>query len=220
MASCVICGGSEFAPGYGGRIAPNGSNPACVACGAAERHRIVFSMYQALAPITKDYRALQFAPDNTLVDTNFKSLTFSTYDGANSLDMMNTGLPADSYDLIASTHVLEHVSNHFVAIREMIRVVGNAGLVGVCVPSPAVVARTKDWSYADPANTWHYRLYGADAGIIFSDVLDGLHTLAAVGRDSITNTNDIVYWLSLDEGQLIKVTTYLQRAQFAVVVIR
>jgi hypothetical protein len=180
---------------------------------------VIFSMYQALAPVTKRFRALQFAPDKTFVPRCFASLTFSTYEGENSMDMMNTGLQSGSYDLIASNHVLEHVKDHFLAIREMIRVVGREGIVHVCVPSPAFVPRTKDWGFADPARTWHFRSYGADAGRLLAAAMDGLHVVCGIGRDPVTDTFEMVYWLSLDEERLFEITTHLQRGRFPVVVI-
>lgn len=214
---CIICGTSDYAPGYGGRRAPNGSFPKCTGCGAVERHRIVRTMYQALKPITCTYRALQFAPDNTLVRENFRSLDFSVFGGENSLNMMDTGLPAGSYDLIASNHVLEHVKDDLWAIREMIRVVGSSGAVHVNVPSPINVAETHDWGFADPKKTFHYRAYGADAGFLLKGAMSGLHAIAAVGRDDVTETFDVVYWFSVDQQVLREFTRLLQRTQFPVI---
>lgn len=220
MTICSVCGGQAFGPGYGGRLAPNGSAPSCLGCRSTERHRIIHAMYLALAPLTRRLRGLQFAPDMTMLAENFKSLTFSTYNGENSMDMMATGLEAASFDLVASNHVLEHVKDHFLAVREMIRVAGPKGLVHVCVPSPSFVPRTIDWGYADPARTYHYRSYGADAGRILGQAMPGLHVIAAAGRDPVTDTYDLVYWLSQSEDSLLDVTARLQKAQFAVVSIQ
>lgn len=220
MIACNICGNTEFGPGHGGRIAPNNLHPSCLKCGAVERHRIVYSMYKVLAPLTKKLRALQFAPDNTLIKDNFKSLAFSTFNGENSLDMMNTGLLSDSYDIIISNHVMEHVKDHFNAIREIIRVVGKTGIAHICVPSPMLTTQTIDWGFADPARTWHYRWYGADAGRIFAEAVVKLHVYACIGRDLVTDTYDIVYFLSQSEEQLVNFSTILQRANFPIVVIQ
>jgi hypothetical protein len=220
LPRCVICDGTAFAAGHGGRLAYTGALPACTTCKSVERHRIIRTLYDALKPLTVRLRALQFAPDISIQPTQFKSFTGSTYNGENSLDMMKTGLEAGSYDLIISNHVLEHVRDHHAALRESIRVVGAQGLVHLCVPSPMFVAKTRDWGFADPTKTYHYRAYGADAGIVFLDAMPGLHAICVVGRDTVTDTYEMVYWLSLSADMLLQMTTLLQRAHFVVVAIR
>jgi SAM-dependent methyltransferase len=207
-------------PGYGGRLAPNGSSPTCGECASTERHRIVNAMYRALAPLTAKMRCLQFAPDASLEASRFARYDASVYNGANSMDMTRTGLPDASYDLVASNHVLEHVADHHAAIREMIRVVGPSGVVHLCVPSPAFVPATRDWGFADKSKTFHYRAYGADAALIFLQAMPELHVICGVGRDTATDTYELVFWLSRDSARLLEWTTSLQRAQFAVVTIR
>lgn len=216
MTSCSICESHEFKEGYGGRLSTTGLKPTCVKCGSVERHRIIYSMYEVLVPFTKNLKALQFAPDNTLRKENFATLEGSTYGGENSLDMMNTGLTEGSYDLILSNHVLEHVRDHTKAIQEMIRVVGPTGLVHVCVPSPASNLRTVDWGFPDPKKTFHYRWYGADAGMILAKNHSNLHVMAAIGRDPVTDTYDIVFWLSRSEAVLNTIARQLLSATYVV----
>lgn len=220
MQHCRICGSTAFKPGHAGRTAIGGALPTCANCGSTERHRIIHAMYEALKPLTQQWRALQFAPDGSLARTNFKALDVSIYGGVNSLDMMQTGLPDGSYELVASNHVLEHVKDHLRAIQESLRLVGPKGVVHVCVPSPAQVVQTRDWGFADPSLTYHYRIYGADAGVLLGGAHDDAKVLCGVGRDAVTDTYDMVYWLSLDRGSLVQMTGLLQRARFAVVCIR
>lgn len=106
LTICSICGGNRFVPGYGGRLAPNGTGPTCDGCGSAERHRIIHGMYRALLPMTRRMKCLQFAPDASLSAANFAGFDTSVYNGRNSMDMTQTGLPDGSYDLVASSHVL------------------------------------------------------------------------------------------------------------------
>jgi SAM-dependent methyltransferase len=217
---CIICGNTQYAPGYGGRVGRNGSGPTCTKCGSAERHRVVRSMYAALSPLTRRYRALQFAPDNTLLPDFFLQLDYSVYGGENSIDMMDTKLTSGSYDLVASNHVLEHVRDHFAAVSELLRVVGPNGIVHVNVPSPTFLAETRDWGYPDPARTYHYRVYGADAGYLLAAAHANVHVICAVGLDVVTATFDIVYWLSLDPQVLLEFTRLLLRAHIPVVKIK
>jgi SAM-dependent methyltransferase len=177
-------------------------------------------MYRSLVPMTRRMRALQFAPDIALEPTNFAHLDGSVFNGKNSMDMTKTGLPDGSYDLVASNHVLEHVHDHQGAIREMIRVVGATGVVHLCVPSPALVPETRDWGFADKSKSFHYRIYGADAALIFLQAMPELHVICGVGRDPVTDTYELVFWLSRDRTPLLQITSLLQRAQCAVVAIR
>lgn len=219
-ATCSICGGDKFEPGYRGRLAPNGSCPTCANCKSAERHRVVRAMYRTLRPLTASLRCLQFAPDNSLEPQQFARFDTSIYNGENSLDMTRTGLAAESYDLIASNHVLEHVADHHAAIREMIRVVGPNGLVHLCVPSPSFVPATRDWGFADKSKSFHYRAYGADAALVFLQTTSNLHAITALGRDPVTDTYEFVFWLSFNSARLLEWTARLQQDQFAVVTMR
>jgi len=217
---CNICGGNDFVPGYANRMGLNGVGPTCSKCKSAERHRIVRAMYVSLAPLVRGYRVLQFAPDMSLPVEDFASFTGSTYGGLNSLDMMATGLADGSYDLVASNHVLEHVKDDRAAIRELLRVVGPRGVIHVNVPSPTFVARTVDWGFPDPAKTFHYRTYGADAGQLLAQAHQDVHVIAAIGWDDVTDTPDIVYWLSLDDALLYQFATRLVDSRIPVVKIR
>lgn len=208
---CTICGGMQFAPGHGGRLSVTGYEPLCVSCRSVERHRIIRSFYDALAPMTKRMKALQFAPDNTLDPDQFAQLDFSTFEGENSLDMMDIKLPDSSYDLIASNHVLEHVEDQFLAIDEMLRVVGPDGLVHLSVPCPNMLLHTQDWGFADASRTHHFRHYGADAGLIFARHRDDISVMASIGRDPVTNVYDFVFWLSQSASRIHDVGHCLQK---------
>ena len=216
---CSICKSTEFKEGYGGRLSITGKNPTCVNCGSVERHRIIYSMYEALVPITKNLKVLHFAPDITLNQENFAHYEGSTYGGKNSLDMMNTKLPENSFDIVVSNHVLEHIKDQFKAIREMIRVVGKEGVVHICIPSPSQVLRTRDWGFANEKKSYHFRWYGADAGIIFRKAMEGLHIMVAIGEDSATNTKDLVFWLSLSSKSLDDIGNLLLDNSFTIVFI-
>ena len=162
--TCIICNGTSFEPAYGGRIGPNGNGPLCKSCGSVGRHRIVFEIYERIKNITLQSRALQFAPDVSVKKENFKSYTGSTFNGENSMDMTNTKLADDSFDIILSNHVLEHVEDDQSALEESLRLVGSTGFVHICVPSPAYWPYTNDWGFADKTKAYHFRHYGGDMG--------------------------------------------------------
>lgn len=193
--ACSICGGSAFTPGFGGRIA-NGVMPRCDGCSSVERHRIVHALYQPLKPLLKDWRVLQYAPDVSLDPEWFGSFRGSVYGGETSLDMMRTGLDDASFDLVVSNHVLEHVEDDRAALRESLRVVGEAGVVHVCVPAPTYRWETSDWGFADPHRNFHYRDYGADFPQRVLEAIVDVKAVAVAGFDRTTHVCDLIYFFS------------------------
>jgi SAM-dependent methyltransferase len=213
--TCAVCGSAEFVPGYQGRLT-YGKPPQCAQCGSAERHRIVRRIYDAIKPITRDWAAFQFAPDGSVTKFHFKQYDFSIYERVNSMPMEEMTLPDASYDIIISNHVMEHVQDPVKSIQESLRVVGEKGLVHVCVPSPMFIWETKDWGYPDPKRYEHYREYGADAGLVLARGA-GCHCIGVVARDDATGLQDIIFFLSRSTENLARITHTLQRSGFGVV---
>jgi SAM-dependent methyltransferase/predicted O-methyltransferase YrrM len=209
-ASCNICGCRDFLPGFKGRLT-NGLPPQCVSCKAVERHRAVHLVYSFLRHLLKDWRVLQFAPDRSISPDWCGSFQPSIYGTASSLDMMDTGLPAGSFDLLVSNHVLEHVPDDVKAMQEQLRLVGDTGVVHVCVPSPTYVWETSDWGFADPTKNEHYRDYGSDFPMNMVKKLDDCHAIAASIVDPVTSEPDLVYWFSRSNVRLSEIAHALQR---------
>jgi SAM-dependent methyltransferase len=168
----------------------------CANCKGVERHRIIRDIYLPLRPLLSDWRVLHFAPDRSVDPTWFAEYTPSAYGGINSMDMMNTGLPDGSFELVASTHVLEHVSDDFAAIRETIRVVGPDGVIHLSVPTPTHRWETNDWGFADPKVNEHYRDYGADFPQRVLKEVESLKAASVAGFDPVTGAADLVYFFS------------------------
>jgi len=208
-AACDICGSAHFEPAYGGRLGVNGHPPKCAACGSLERHRVVSAVYKALATFTASRSALHFSPDISVVPKQFRSYRGSTQGSENALDMYKTGLPAGSFDMVISNHVLELLKDDVAAMRESIRVVGPKGIVHVCVPSPTAVSLTKDWGFADKTKGYHYRVYGADIGKKFCRAITGLEGMVAIGRDRITEAYEAIFFFSLAAGSLESMAPHL-----------
>lgn len=153
-------------------------------------------MYEHLRPLLKTWSALQFGPDGTLKKEWFKNYEFSIWGGHRSYDMTKIDVPDGSFDLIASNHVIEHVSDDLLALRECLRVVGPSGLVHITAPSPGYRFKTEDWGFPDPALYEHYREYGADIGKVLAKADDGVHGMAVAGIDPVTLTSDTVFFFS------------------------
>jgi SAM-dependent methyltransferase len=211
---CPICQSTQFGPGFNGRVLPGGGLPLCLKCKGAERHRIIRLMYMALRPLLKDLRCLQFAPEGTMRPEWFASYDYSIYGLHNSLDMTATGLPDGSYDLVLSNHVIEHVHDDGLALRESLRVVGPEGLVHVNAPSPSFTYKSVDWGFADPKINEHYRDYGCDMGLVLASKMPGAVGVAVFGIDPVTLTSDTVYFFSRSATRIEALVRQFQRAGF------
>jgi SAM-dependent methyltransferase len=216
MTRCNICGSTAFQPGFRGRLS-FGQPPECANCHSVERHRVIHEIYKAVAPLLSDWRALQFAPDQSVEAAWFGKFDTSVYGDENFMDMTDTGLQSESYDLIISNHVLEHVANDRAALIELLRVVGESGVVHLCVPSPLARWETLDWGFPDPDKNLHYRDYGAGFPIGMLEHISEANAIAVVGRDTVTGLYDIVYFFSRSIERLARMANLWQRAYIAVV---
>ena len=201
MIECPICQSRDFVAGYKGRQT-FGKDPVCSNCGSTERHRIMFGLLNAISPKFNGWRALQFAPDCSVNKAWFAKYTGSTYGGENSLNMVETGLPDSSYDIVVANHVLEHVPDDVGAVKELLRVVGSNGVIALTIPTPVFRWKTNDWGYPDPNNVDHYRDYGSDFANMMAQAVLGLHLLNVIGRDDVTGLHDHVYFFSQQEQPL------------------
>ncbi len=176
---CPLCGwtGPEFLPQ--GRLAR--PNALCGKCSSLERHRALYlylrDKTQLLAGET---RLLHFAPERALREV-FESdgaIEYVTTD----LEMSDVSVRMDicellfkdaTFDCVICSHVLEHVPDDRLAIREILRVLKPQGLALIMVPinrpatfeDPAAVTpeeREQAFGQRD-----HVRIYGED----FSDRL-------------------------------------------------
>lgn len=157
-----------------------------------------------VAPLLKECKALQFAPDSSVNKQWFSEYVGSVYGSENSLNMMETGLDDGRFDLVISNHVLEHVPGDIAAIREMVRVAGQDGVVSLTVPTPTMRWETLDWGWADPSINYHYRDYGADFPHRIGKEIPGLQIVSICGQDPVTGIHDIVYLISASESRLNK----------------
>jgi len=131
--------------------------------------------------------------------------------------MLDTRLPDAAFDLVLSNHVLEHVSDDVRAMREMLRIVGDAGVVCLTVPTPSCQWSTRDWGFADPKVNYHYRDYGADFPSRLVRAVAGLKVVVATKDDPVTGGHDLVYFCSMAEERLRLLAQYWQRAAIPLV---
>ena len=104
----------------------------CPVCKALPRHRILASWCEKRKELFKKPEILYFAPEYSMtLWMNRNGITYTTadlYDKADlKLDIQATGLPDASYDMIIANHVLEHVDDFRVALKEMYRILKPTG---------------------------------------------------------------------------------------------
>jgi SAM-dependent methyltransferase len=172
---CPLCGvrHSQFLP-YG--IVPR-ANAKCPSCGALERHRLSWLFLQQATDLFdgRPKRLLHFAPERALTSRleSLPGLDYVTADlhasgVALRLDIMDTQLPDESFDVIFCSHVLEHVPDDRQAMAECRRILKPGGWALILVPvRPGPT--DEDRSVTDPAERErrfgqhdHMRTYGPD----------------------------------------------------------
>jgi len=189
--ACPICGGTEFAPGPKGRMGPNGKMPRCAKCLSLERHRMFRIMFERLGVAgLGDMRAVQFSPDPTLDPRWFRSFELSVYGEGDSLDIAAVDRPDGAYDMVACSHVLEHVADDRRALNELLRIASPDGLLFLVVPDPFREKKTRDWGFPKPEKYGHYRIYGADFAERLGRYLPEQPVLAYMGEDPVTGDRE------------------------------
>jgi SAM-dependent methyltransferase len=191
---CTICSGREFRAGPNGRL-NNGVAPCCVSCYSLERHRILYSLYNnSLRERVKGAACLHFAPDHSIDSQWFGTYEPSTYGGENSLDLQKIDRTDGRYDWVICNHVLEHVEDDREAMREMLRVSADDGIVQFAIPMPLYREKTLDWGKPDWTQHGHWRVYGKDFLTRFEGVLSIRNLLSVVAVDPVTGYRDVVFF--------------------------
>jgi SAM-dependent methyltransferase len=127
-----------------------------------------------LAPGT---RFLHFAPEYCLMKTfeRAREADYRTADlfsplADDTVDLMNTPYPGESFDLVLCSHVLEHVEDDRVAVAEMHRILKPGGTALILIPvDPSLDETVEDATVTDPEERLrrfgqedHHRAYGRD----------------------------------------------------------
>ena len=104
----------------------------CPVCRSLPRHRILALWFDAHKEWLGKSKILYFAPSRSeatwLKRNDVPCTTADLYKKADlKLDIQATGLPDESYDVIICNHVLEHVDDFRVALKEMYRILRPGG---------------------------------------------------------------------------------------------
>lgn len=212
---CNICGTSDFSSGPGGRLSRTGLAPYCKNCGSLERHRALRNIYTKLfGPLKNKFKnALQISDDLVVPRTHFEVYEVSIYGKENSIDLMNIDRANEWYDWIVCNHVLEHVEDDRVALKELFRILKNDGILQISVPNPALLRHTIDWGYADLNRHGHYREYGREDFLAkFREQIHAMHVLAYVTTctDPVTAEEEYAYFFSKNPATMSSITDILR----------
>ena len=167
---CPVCGSrfDAFKPAW------NRAGAVCWRCGAHERHRALWLFLEETRLLDGVGSLLHLAPEHAL-ERRLRGLVprYVTADldpakGELQLDLTDLDLPDDAFDAALCSHVLEHIPDDAVAMRELRRVVARWAIVMV----PIDLGRSEtyeDFSITDPrereVHFWqddHVRVYARD----------------------------------------------------------
>ena len=162
---CPICGKHfrKFLPyGYGKAK----DNRLCPKCLSLERHRLLWLyLKQRTDFFTANLKVLHIAPEQPFINRfrKLKNLDYTTADLDSpiadiKLDVTDMKLPDNSYDVVICNHVLEHVSNANVAMKEILRILKPGGWAILLVPIRMDINTFEDPSITDPKE--RERLFG------------------------------------------------------------
>lgn len=150
----------------------------CPACGSLRRHRLVWLYLQQCTNFFKDrLKVLHFAPEyvfqkvfEQMPNLEYISADWSSPRSMLKMDITNIEFPPNTFDVIITNHVLEHIPDDRKAMRELHRVLRPGGFA--ILQSP--VNRNRPVTYEDPTITLpadrkrafgqedHVRVYGLD----------------------------------------------------------
>jgi len=144
-------------------------NSICPWCSSRSRHRGLYFLYNnKFKNIKYQIKILHFAPE--IVFSQFfnknKNIIYHTADlnmkevDYPNLDIQNMDLADCSYDYILCNHVLEHVKNDELALKEINRVLSPNGKAIITIPGDLTRHKTKSFNSVLPNG--HFRDYGYD----------------------------------------------------------
>ncbi len=173
---CPVCEGNfrKFLP-YGNK---GSNNRLCPKCLSLERHRLIWLYLKNKTDFfTSPYKVLHIAPEQTFY-YRFKKLRNLEYVTADlesplakvKMDIRNMPFENDYFDIVLCNHVLEHIDNEKLALKEIYRVLKKGGWAILQVPIDMSREKTfENPDITDPAEREktfgqydHVRIHGRD----------------------------------------------------------
>ncbi|NNG04972.1 MAG: class I SAM-dependent methyltransferase [Inquilinus sp.] len=184
VLECPICGqrAARFLRfGLAGR-----RNAQCPGCGSVERHRMLWLyLGQHTDLLRARHRVLHTAPESCFearlrARPNLRYRSVDRYNPAADVqaDLIDLPFADGDFDVLLTSHVLEHIRDDRAAMAELARVVQPGGWAVVMVPYDPRRPRTEEGAdIDDPAermarfgHPFHFRIYGADLSARLAEV--------------------------------------------------
>jgi len=178
---CPICGHSGVMISVGH---PPRWDARCASCGSRERHRLLW-LWATEGGVNRlaGKHILHFAPETALRRALRDNPRYETADirqrgVTHQVDITRLPMVDGTYDVVIANHVLEHIDDDRLAMRELFRVARPGGIALLTAP----VNATRAMTYEDPAITDpvqraahfnapdHRRFYGLDFADRLRDV--------------------------------------------------
>jgi|HubBroStandDraft_2_1064218.scaffolds.fasta_scaffold11757_3 hypothetical protein len=203
--ACNICGGQNFAPGPGGRLAAFGKPPKCVRCGSLERHRVLHRIFTTIPETaTAPFHAFQVSPNFSVDRKRFRGVA-------------STGAPPlkpppetrGKYGWAFSFYAEAPDMRGF--FQELFALLEPPGIMGVAVAGAFFRHATSEQKNADGKVTWRY---GADFGDHLRQILGQVYVLEVAGADPCTAALDGAFFVSRQEKRINSLADVLARENF------
>jgi SAM-dependent methyltransferase len=144
-------------------------------------------------------RILHFAPEKALRQVLRHNLGYETADlvqrdVTHQADITRLPMPSETYEVVIANHVLEHIDDDRLAMRELFRVLQPGGIALLTVPiNPTREATYEDASITDPIERQahfnardHRRFYGLDFATRLREVGFEVETFRVTPADEVT----------------------------------
>jgi hypothetical protein len=147
----------------------------CLNCGSRERHRLLHLwITEGGGDKLAGKHVLHFAPEKAVMARMRGNPLYETADlmqpgVTHKVDVTDTGLPGETYDVVMANHVLEHIPDDRAALRELHRLLKPDGFALLTVPinatrptyeNPAITTEPERWAHFSAHD--HLRYYGLD----------------------------------------------------------
>jgi hypothetical protein len=195
--ACNLCGGLQFGPGPGGRMAQNGDAPCCLQCGALERHRSVARVLQSLPGDALGWRRALLAGAEQGADRRW----FAASDQAPLEELAGNPAIAAGYDFISVVYGLEFVRHDREQFDLLYRMLTPKGLMAICFIAPDERAATARGLNDEGRAQQPYQLYGADLAEHFGCGAKDLATVAVDSADPCSGSAQRVHLFFRDHGE-------------------
>lgn len=169
IVKCNICDweGNRFdAIGTGSYIR---YNAACPLCGSLERHRMIARFFDEKGIVKKNGYFLDVAPFKGLgyyligkYGVRYFSIDISLDLCQIKMDLQAIAFHDNSFDTILCSHVLEHIPDDILAMRELRRILKQDGICIILLPFNQDLPATRWFGFPNPKLCNHVREYGSD----------------------------------------------------------